>query len=320
MSISQDTSIVGGAAESTLGRPSYLERFLSGPWPWLLPAIFMLLIFRLYPIVSQFQISMTDMNVSSLSDYDYVGFDNYEFVLKDKLFTNSFRFTLKYTILGVIGQFIVGFGLAMLMDLPLFGRTIYRLAILASWSISSLVVGYIWRLMLGEGRAGVLNAWLLKYDQPPVSWLSVADNAQASLVMVNIWRSVAFTMVFMLAGLQTIPKDLLEAATVDGANAWQRLVRIKIPFMRSLIVINIIFISVATFNVYEQILVITNGNPGRATETVGLKMYDTAFGGFYSGSLGLLGRGAAMGNIMFAVTLLFTVAYLWFAMFRKEDA
>lgn len=300
-------------------RATLLERFLNGPWPWLLPALFMLALFRLYPIISQFYIAMTDTRITSLREFNFVGLQNYEFILNDRFFLESLGFTFVFTIVGVVGQWIIGFGLAILMDQPLQGRTFFRLGIMSSWVISSLIVGYTWRLMLSESSAGVLNSWLDRFGIDSVNWLSDADNARISVIAVNIWRSTAYTMVFMLAGLQTIPKDLLEAATVDGANIWQRLIRIKIPFMRQLIALNVIFITIATFNVYEQVLVLTKGGPGRATETVGLKMYETAFGDLSSGSLGLIGRGAAMGNVMFLITLTFAIVYLWLTLFRKED-
>lgn len=300
-------------------KSSLLNRLSSGPWPWLLPALLILVIFRLYPIISQFYIAMTDMRITSLTDFDFVGFQNYEFVLQDRFFLESLGFTFVYTIFGVLGQWIVGFGLAILMDQPLKGRTFFRIGIMSSWVISSLIVGYMWRVMLSEGSAGVINSWLNVIGIANVEWLSDIDNARFSVIMVNVWRSAAYTMVFMLAGLQTVPKDLLEAATVDGANVWQRLVRVKIPFMRQLIAINIIFITIATFNVYEQVFILTKGGPGRATETIGLRMYETAFGDFSSGGLGLIGRAAAMGNIMFFITLAFAIAYLWLTLLRQED-
>ncbi|NJL94128.1 MAG: sugar ABC transporter permease [Anaerolineae bacterium] len=304
----------------SVAKPARLARFLAGPWPWMLPALFMLMLFRLYPILSQFYYAMTDMRVQNLQEFNFVGLDNYRFLLEDQFFIDTLLFTFFFTFAGVLLQWVIGFGLALLMDQPLQGRTFFRLGIMASWVISSLIVGYTWRLMLHEGNAGVLSAWLMELGyEDPVRWLSAPDNAQYSVIAVNVWRSTAYTMVFMLAGLQTIPRDLLEAATVDGANLWQRLVKIKIPYMRQLIAINVVFITIATFNVYEQILVLTRGGPGRATETVSLKMYETAFGSLSSGSLGLIGRGAAMGNIMFLFTLVFALAYLWLTLYRKGD-
>lgn len=299
---------------------SMLERFISGPWPWLLPAIMMLLIFRLYPLVSQFYISMTDMRIATINSANFIGLANYTFLFSDRIFLGTIGFTFVYTIVGVGGQFIIGFALALLLNQPLFGRLIYRLSILSAWVISSLIVGYIWRLMLSESSAGVLNSWLVMFGLDRVNWLSDISTARVSVIAVNIWRSVAFTMVFMLGGLQTLPVEMLEAAKVDGANAWQRLTRIIIPYLRALIGLNLIFVTIATFNVYEQVLVLTGGGPGSSTETIGLNMFKVAFGSSIgTGGLGLLGRGAAVGVVMFLITLAFALFYLRLWIFTRED-
>ncbi|TVR19746.1 MAG: sugar ABC transporter permease [Anaerolineaceae bacterium] len=299
---------------------TFLERFISGPWPWLLPAILMLLVFRLYPLLSQLYISMTDMRIATINQANFIGLANYEFLLNDRAFISTVLFTFVYTIVGVAGQFIIGFGLALLLNQPMFGRLVYRLAILSAWVISSLIVGYMWRLMLSESSAGVLNAWLAVVGIDRVSWLSDLTTAKISVIGVNIWRSVAFTMVFMLGGLQTVPLEILEAAKVDGANAWQRLMRVIVPYLRPLIGLNLIFVTIATFNVYEQILALTGGGPGSATETVGLSMFKVAFGSSIgTGGLGLLGRGAAIGTVMFIITFIFALIYLRLWIFTKED-
>lgn len=297
-----------------------LESFISGPWPWLLPAIVMLLTFRLYPLASQFYISMTDMRIATIANPNFIGIDNYKFIFTDQAFLNTVTFTFAYTITGVAGQFLIGFGLALLLDKPMFGRLVFRLAIISAWVISSLIVGYMWRLMLSESSAGVLNSWLAKIDVDQVNWLSDIQTAKMSVIGVNIWRSVAFSMVFMLGGLQTVPVEILEAAKVDGANAVQRLFRIIVPYLRSLIGLNLIFVTISTFNVYEQVLVLTGGGPGSATETVGLNMYKTAFGSAIgTGGLGLLGRGAAVGTVMFIIALIFALVYLRLWIFNSED-
>jgi len=301
------------------GRPR-LERFSSGPWPWLLPAILMLLLFRLYPLLYQFYISLTDLRVVDLANPNFIGLDNYIFLFNDRIFLNTIGFTLLYTVVGVIGQFVIGFGLALLLNQSLRGRLFFRLAVLSAWVISSLIVGYMWRLMLSESSAGVFNALLGLLDLPGVAWLSDLRIAKVSVIFVNIWRSVAYSMVFMLGGLQTVPQEILEAAEVDGASPWQRLRYIIVPYLQALIGLNLIFVTIATFNVYEQILALTGGGPGSATETVGLNMYITAFGSSIGTSgLGLLGRGAAIGVVMFAITFTFAMVYLRMWIFNEKD-
>jgi ABC-type sugar transport system permease subunit len=304
----------------TVQPKSRLESFVSGPWPWLLPAILMLVVFRLYPLLSQFYISMTDMRIATINEPTFIGLDNYTFLLSDSAFIGTILFTFIYTIFGVLGQFIIGFGLALLLNQPMFGRLIFRLCIVSAWVISSLIVGYMWRLMLSESSAGVLNSWLDIIGIDNVNWLSDIDTAKISVIGVNIWRSVAFSMVFMLGGLQTVPHEMLEAAKVDGASAIKRLFYIVIPYLRALIALNLIFVTISTFNVYEQILVLTGGGPGTTTETIGLNMYKTAFGSSIgTGGLGLLGRGAAVGTVMFLITLVFALIYLRLWIFNNKD-
>ncbi|GAB4514939.1 MAG: sugar ABC transporter permease [Anaerolineae bacterium] len=299
---------------------TWLESFVSGPWPWLVPAILMLIVFRLYPLLSQFYISLTDMRIATINDPNFIGLDNYIFLLSDSGFIGTIFFTFIYTIVGVLGQFVIGFGLALLLNQPMFGRLIFRLAIVSAWVISSLIVGYMWRLMLSESSAGVLNSWLNLIGIDSINWLSHIDTAKISVIAVNIWRSVAFSMVFVLGGLQTVPHEMLEAAKVDGANALQRLFFIVIPYLRALIALNLIFVTISTFNVYEQVLVLTGGGPGTSTETIGLSMYKTAFGSSIgTGGLGLLGRGAAVGTVMFMITLVFALIYLRLWIFNNKD-
>lgn len=305
--------------DQSLLQKSNLERFVSGPWPWLLPAIIMLVIFRLYPIISQFYIAMTDMRIATINDVSFVGLENFAYLATDANFLGTIGFTFIYTIVGVIGQFIIGFGLALLLNQPMFGRLFFRLAILSAWVISSLIVGYMWRLMLSESSAGVLNSWLGIFGFDGVNWLSDPMIAKISVIGVNIWRSVAFSMVFMLGGLQTLPTEMMEASRVDGANAWQRLMKIIVPYLRPLIGLNLIFVTISTFGVYEQLLVLTRGGPGTATETIGLNVYLTAFGTTAGGGLGLLGRGAAAGIVMFSITMIFALVYLRMWIFTNED-
>lgn len=308
------------AAGSRRVRKTFTQRFWRGPLPWLLPALAVLALFRVYPVIAQFFISVTDMRVTDLSKYNYVGLRNYEFVLTDPLFGNALGWTLTFVLVAVPAQFILGFGLALLLNQPLKGRLIFRLSILSAWVISGLITGYMWRLFLAENTAGVINAWLGVFGISPQRFLSLSANARFSVILVEVWRTVAFSMVFMLGGLQTLPTEMMEASRVDGANFRQRLFQIIVPFLRPIIALNVIFISIGTFNVYELIVALTDGGPARATETIGYRMFATAFGGTrFGGSVGDLGRGAAIGNIMFFIVLLFTILYLWVWVYRNED-
>ncbi len=322
--MTNSTPLVVGAARTTSRdsnpyRKTHWQRFKAGPLPWLLPALIALGVMRLYPVIGQFFVSMTDMRVTTPNSFNFVGFANYEFVLSSPVFFNALSWTVAFVGFGVPLQFMAGFGLALLLNQPLFGRLLFRLCILSAWVISGLIIGYIWRLMFAENSAGVINAWLGTVGISPQRFLSLPENARAALIFVDLWRSVAFSMVFMLGGLQTLPTEMMEAARVDGANVWQRLVHIIVPYLRPIIALNVIFITIGTFNVYELILALTSGGPARATQTIGLLMFETAFGGGRgASSVGDLGRGAAIGNIMFLIVMIFTILYLWVWVFRNE--
>ena len=310
------------AAARTTGRTlperaDRLYRFVAGPWTWLLPAFALLLLFRAYPMAHQAWLSLTDMRTATIGQARFVGPDNYRFIFTDPAFQGSLGFTFAFTVTSVAASFLLGFALALLLNRPLRGRSLYRTLILTSWVISPLIVGYMWQMLLNESSAGVVNGILRSLGVGPVRWFSDPDTARASVILVDIWRSSAYIMVFMLGGLQTIPRELLEAAMIDGANAWERLRHITLPLLTNLITVALIFTTIATFNVYELIVSLTGGGPGRATMTIGYQMFRTAFGGGEVVGLGYLGRGAAMGMIMFLVTFAFTVAYLRLGVFRR---
>jgi arabinogalactan oligomer / maltooligosaccharide transport system permease protein len=298
-------------------RAARLQRFAGSPWTWLLPAFAMLLLFRAYPMAHQAWLSLTDMRTATIGQARFVGLDNYRFIFTDPAFLGSLSFTFTFTVASMAASFTLGFALALLLNRPLRGRSLYRMLILTSWVISPLIVGYMWQMLLNESSAGVINGMLRAIGVPAVRWFSDPDTARLSVILVDIWRSSAYIMVFMLGGLQTIPRELLEAAMIDGASAWQRLRHVTLPLLSNLITIALIFTTIATFNVYELIVSLTGGGPGRATMTIGYAMFRTAFGGGEVAGLGYLGRGAATGMVMFVVTFAFTVAYLRVGIFGR---
>ena len=293
------------------------KNFWRGPWPWLAPTLLILIVFRAYPLGDQFRLALTDMRVSG-GEAQYIGLDNFYFIASDPGYQTALFFTIIFTAFSVGGSFILGLGLALLLNEPIRGRVVYRTAILTSWVISAIIVGYIWRLLLNESSAGVFNALFDSIGLQGVNWLSSPTMAVVSVIVADIWRSTAFTMIFMLGGLQTLPTEVLEAARTDGAKAWQRLLFVIVPLLKPLIATALIFSTIATFNVYELILSLTSGGPGNATSTVGFEMFRTAFGGDGGGGLGLIGRGAAMGVSMFMVTLVFAILYIRAGVFSRD--
>jgi ABC-type sugar transport system permease subunit len=314
MATSKKAMRTTGRAEKGLNR---FQRFMRGPWPFLLPGLLIYALFSIYPIFYQFYVALTDMTLATIFRPNFIGFNNFVTVARDPIFRQAFGFTLVFTIVTVPTQFILGFLLALLLDQKLRGRMFFRISIVIPIAISTIVVSLMWRLLLHESNVGLINAFLTEIGLRPVRWFSDPNNARLSIYIVNLWQAVGSTMIFMLAGLQTIPVEVMEAAKTDGANTWQQITRIKLPMLKQPAGLALIFIFLGTFQIFEKVLALTNGGPGGATATLGFRMYQTAFS---TGSEGYLGRGSAMGVVMFFFVAAFALLYLRLVMLdSKED-
>ncbi|MCU0500702.1 MAG: sugar ABC transporter permease [Anaerolineae bacterium] len=300
----------------------HLERFLGGPWPFILPGVVLYLALSIYPLFYQFYLAMTDMQVTSLAGAQWIGLDNFAFLFSDSRFREALQFTFIFVLITVPLQYTIAFALALLVDQKLRGRIVFRLTYILPLAISSLIVGLMWRLLMHESAAGFINAFLERLGLGTLPFFSNPHWARFSVIFVNIWASVGSTMIFLLGGLQTIDPEQIEAATVDGANAWQRFFLIKLPLMREISSLALIFMFVATFGIFEKILALTFGGPANATFTIGFYMFVTAFGarGAAGATAGLLGRAAAMGVVMFFVIMVFVLLYLRMILFEREEA
>lgn len=291
-----------------------LSRFVSGPWPFILPALIALVVMRGFPFVWQLWLSMTDMRIGA--ETRFVGFDNFVAIFGSTAFLGSLSYTAVFLVATVAGQMGMGLVLALVLDADFRGRDLYRVFFLIPWVISGLVVGVLWQLMFVETDSGLLNALLATVGAGPVRWLSNPSIARVSVVLVYIWKGLGFSMLLMSGGLKTIPVELLESADIDGAGALRKLFSIKLPMMKEIVSVNLVFALIASLNSYETVLVLTNGGPGGATSLIALEMFRVAFGE----SRNQLGRGAAIGVVMFAVTLLFVVVYVRQSRFGKESS
>ncbi len=290
-----------------------LARFASGPWPFIIPALIALVLMRGFPFIWQLWLAMTDMRLGIAPRF--VGLDNFRAIFTSSAFLNSLSYTALFLVATVAGQMTLGLCLALVLEGDFRGRDLYRTFFLIPWIISALVAGILWQLMLGETSSGFLNAIIGLWGGSPVRWLSNPTNARVSVIMVYIWKGLGFSMLLMSGGLNTVPGELIESADIDGAGFFRKLFSIKIPIMKEIISVNLIFSLIAALNSYETVLVLTNGGPGGATSIIALEMFRTAFGD----GRNQLGRGSAIGVVMFAVTLVFVIAYVRFSRFGKES-
>lgn len=269
----------------------------------ILPFLVLYLIFTLYPIINGFIVSLRDYHV--LGSKTFIGFTNYVGLFKDPLFWQSIWHTIIFVIFSVPLLLIIPFLLALLVNSPIRGRSIYQAIFFMPMILGVSVISSIWSAMLGNYGGLVDSVLNLIGIHNSINW--VAQNtflAWVSVVAVTIWWTAGFNMLLFLAGLQDIPKEYYEAASLDGANAWDRLIHITIPSVKRVSLLVLFLQIIASFNVFGQIFLLTGGGPAGATQPLVGYIYDKSFNSF------MFGPGAAGSYILFLILLVISLFQL----------
>jgi len=243
------------------------------PYAFIAPTAVLMLVLMIVPIVLVIGYSFLD-NVILNDDPEFVGVENFVTVLTDGVFATAIGNTLIFTFVSVIAHLLIGLGFAMLLNSPLVSRTsraVFRVIYILPWLFTAAVIAVLWRMLLNPN--GVVN-YLLSTD---VEWLASPALALASVTFINIWAGYPFFMISMLAGLQGIPADLYEAATVDGANGWQRFRNVTLPQLRPIIISMMLLDLIWTSQQFALIWMTTGGGPIHATEMLSTFTYKLAF-------------------------------------------
>ena len=245
---------------------------------FILPAMFMLVMLTGYPLFQVIQMSFFDY--SDLKQPVYSGMSNYISVLSDPLFWNAMKNTLVFSIISVACGLCMGLILALLLNQPinLKVRAFFRSILMFPWLISSTVIAATWILILTP--FGLFNG-ILKffgfYELSQMAWLGDERTAIFGVIAANIWRGFPFMMLMILAGLQTIPKDLYEASDIDGANFFGRLLHITLPQLKNIILTITILELIWNFRAFDLVFLMTGGGPMNATENLSTFIYNHAF-------------------------------------------
>ncbi|MEM6431065.1 MAG: sugar ABC transporter permease [Deinococcota bacterium] len=275
---------------------------------FLLPDALGLFVFVIVPIGYAFFISLHDWN--ALSPMRWTGFDNYVDLWYDRRFWSSLRITGLYTIIYVPLLYAISLGLALLVNqrLPLmnFFRTIFFIPVVLSLVVSSLMWKYIF-----DERVGLLNYVIGLVGIEPQAWLGSVELALPSIIIVSIWIQMGYFMVIFVAGLQDISALFYDAAKIDGANHWQQFWRITLPLLRPTSLFVVVISLIGSFQVFDQIWVMTRGGPADATQVTVVYIYQQAFQFFN------LGYGSAMAFALFIVIMVFSLVQ--FRVFRSVD-
>jgi len=264
--------------------------------PFMLPGLVLVLVFVVYPLVRGLQMSLYHWNLVAPSQSQFVGLDNYVRALtQDPVFWTAVRNTVLYAVITVPAQMAIGLGSALLLNAAIRGRAFFRalfyLPVVTSW----LVVSYVFAYLFSDGP-GPVNALLvntLHILPAPIDWVHDSfASAEVPINLLGIWKGIGWNMVIFLAALQSIPVQLVEAASVDGAGPWQRFRYIVLPLLRPAILFVSVMLLIGAFNVFISVYLLTGGGPQGSTEVWLSYMWNQAF------SYLDFGYGTAVGLLM----------------------
>lgn len=273
----------------------------------LMPALLLLIVFFAIPVVQSLILSFTD-SYGMKSSYNWIGFSNYVEALTDNSFRGTISTTFTYTLVAVLGSNLLALALALMLDNPLRGRNLLRAVFFIPNIMSLLVVGYVWRFVY----TGALPDLLQSLGLQTVAVLGKPKTVIYALAAVGIWNCAGYYMVIYLSALQGISEDLLEAARIDGANAFHVLRDIKLPLLAPTIITCLILSVAAHMKTFEIPYTMTSGGPAGASMTMVLKIYNTAF------NANRTGYATAQSTILFV--LIAAISFILNGMMRKKEA
>lgn len=284
-------------------------------WAMVAPAVIVIGVLVLYPLGYGLYLSFTDANEANVAKdigpfhvgatYDFVGLDNYWKIIsgQDGDFYPRLEWTVIWTVSCVAITYAIGLGMALLLNRPVRFRLFYRLALILPWAVPAFIGVFAWRLMLNS-QYGVFNDVITGVGLPAQDWLGTPFAQKAAVILVNIWCGVPFMMVAVLGGLQAIPKELYEAAEMDGATPLQRFLHVTIPGLRPVTSTVILLSTVWTFNMFPIIYLLLGNNTTGDTDILVTYAYQKAFTGVsdYSGA-------ATYGIVILLILVAFSTFY-----------
>jgi multiple sugar transport system permease protein len=276
------TGEAGQASQPLAARSDLLRRIWTSrsDYLYVLPAIVVMLVVIAYPIYYTIELSFFKTPPGlQLRDKSFVVLDNYTTILTSSVFWRVTLNTVIWTLASTLIAFVLGFALALALHREFFGRGMLRAIFIIPWVISAVAASYIWKWIYHSdfGIIGVVLVQLGVVDRPP-NFIDSVSTVLPSLIVVNIWREFPFAMIMMMAGLQTVPEQLLRAAQVDGASAWQRFWHVTFPHLRGVSTVTILLLAVANFNSFIIPWIMTGGGPSNASHIWITHIYELAFG------------------------------------------
>lgn len=292
------------------------QRVVAARW-FLVPMLVALAIVAGWPLLRSIWFSFTDASLSDLYGAEFIGFGNYlrwttlesgrtiyRGVLVDSDWWNAVWNTVRFAAISVSIEAVLGMLVALVLNAEFKGRGLVRAAILIPWAIPTIVSAKMWSWMLND-QFGILNdlAMRLHLIDSPIAWTARPDTAMAAVLMVDIWKTTPFMALLILAGLQMIPKDIYEAADIDGVHPVKQFFRITLPLVRPALMVAIIFRMLDALRIFDLIYVLTPNTD--ATKTMSILAQENLF------QFDNFAKGSTQSTLLFVIIAIFTTLYIW---------
>ena len=271
---------------------------------FIVPAFIVYTVLTMYPLIQTIWLSFTNWDGYSMSNLSFVGLENFKAVLADKSMKSALLNTLFYSVIFPILTTIFAIPLSLALNSKMKSRNLQRAVFFFPSVPSAIILGYLWAYILAPTSSGLLNKFLGLFGVNPVMWLSTPKTAMFSVIMVNLWSVLGWHACIYLAQLQSIPAEYYEAATVDGANAWQKFRYITFPMLASAMTVSVMLLLVNSMKIFDLPFALTNGGPGTSTTMISQIIIKT---GFVEKSYG---KATAMSAIFFVFIAVISIVQL----------
>jgi multiple sugar transport system permease protein len=262
-----------------------------------LPAIILFLVMTIYPFVYMIYASFTNLDLSKVGTGQFIGFKNYIEIFQDPLARSSIGFTVMLVVIAVPIEILLGLGLSYLIR-GLVGEKIMRSLLLIPMMVPAAVGGFGWK-MLYNFMFGPINYFLSLFGVQPIAWFGQSNYAQMAILIIDIWQWTPFVFLIMYAALQALPRDIIDAGKVDGANGWRLFLHIELPLLRPVLYVTILLRVIDVLKTFDIIYMTTYGGPGSATSTWSFYAYKVGVSYGWN-----IGYGSALSVILLIVSIL----------------
>ncbi|MEZ4867236.1 MAG: sugar ABC transporter permease [Caldilineaceae bacterium] len=276
----------------------------SDRWYWtvlLAPSLLVLAAVFIYPLIYSFYLSLTAYDI--IMPPRFVGARNYVRILADPQVWNSVRVSLVFTVGALVLEFVIGFGIALILHDIGFGRNWFRTISVMPIMLTPIVIGVVWRMMTNYDF-GIFNYFVTVLGFDRVGWSVDTRTALPLLMASDIWHTTGFVVLVLSAGLAQLPEELFEAAEIDGATPWRRLIHLTVPLLRPVFLVVFVFRSYELLRMFDKAVTLTQGGPARATETITFHVYQRMFVGYQ------VGYSAAVAYLLLVLTLVIVLPFL----------